>query len=158
MTRHSPPEAKIALFRSLFRGREDVYAARWDGKNGTRGYTPSCAREWNRQFCKKPAIRCAECEHRELKLLTDQAIYHHLAGKQTIGIYPLLADETCWFLAADFDKKTWLDDALAFMETCKELDIPAALERRGPDRVGMYGFSLTARFRLHLPAVWGAPF
>ena len=61
--------------------------------------------------------------------ITDAVIEQHLLGQETIGVYPLLPDETCWFLAADFDKKTWEYDALAFSETCKELSVPAALER-----------------------------
>jgi superfamily II DNA or RNA helicase len=61
--------------------------------------------------------------------LTDAAIHAHLAGKQTLGVYPMLLEETCWFLAVDFDKKTWKDDASAFLSTCRELHVPAALER-----------------------------
>ena len=61
--------------------------------------------------------------------LTDAVIENHLLGKETVGVYPLLPDETCWFLAADFDKKTWEYDSLAYLETCQESDVPAALER-----------------------------
>ena len=61
--------------------------------------------------------------------LTDAVIENHLLGKETVGVYPLLPDETCWFLAADFDKMTWEYDSLAFLETCQELNVPAALER-----------------------------
>jgi hypothetical protein len=61
--------------------------------------------------------------------LTNQAIHDHLTGKQTIGVYALLPDETCWFLAADFDKDTWQEDATAFLESCSSLGVPAALER-----------------------------
>lgn len=53
----------------------------------------------------------------------------HLVGDHTIGIYPLLLDETCWLLAVDFDKKTWQEDATAFLAVCSELNAPAALER-----------------------------
>jgi hypothetical protein len=56
-------------------------------------------------------------------------IRDHLLGKQTIGVYPLLQDDTCWFLAVDFDKKTWEADASAFLATCRGVGIPAALER-----------------------------
>jgi len=61
--------------------------------------------------------------------LTDAVIEDHLLGKVTVGVYPLLLDESCWFLAVDFDKKTWTEDSLAFLETCRELGVPASLER-----------------------------
>jgi len=52
------------------------------------------------------------------------------AGRNfTIGVYPMLPDETCWFSAADFDKASWQEDAGAFLETCLLLNVPAALER-----------------------------
>jgi len=98
-------EKKIALFRSLFRGRQDVYPVRWEGKKGNSGYSPACANEWNRTFCGKPIVKCSDCENRDLRPVTDEVIRGHLLGKQTIGVYPLLLDETCWFLAVDFDKK-----------------------------------------------------
>jgi len=125
----SPAEEKVALFRSLFRGREDVYPVRWETKNGSSGYSPACRNEWNRPVCGKPGIKCAECAHRELLPVTDQVIYDHLSGKHTIGVYPLLTDETCWFLAADFDKASWPEDVAAFLQTCAEMGVPAALER-----------------------------
>jgi hypothetical protein len=80
-------------------------------------------------MCQKPRVKCGGCEHRRLLPVTDQAVFDHLAGRHTIGVYPLLPDETCWFLAADFDKKTWREDAAAFMTTCREMNVPAALER-----------------------------
>jgi hypothetical protein len=66
---------------------------------------------------------------RMLQPLTDDAIRNHLTGKQTVGIYPLLPDDTCWFLAVDFDKKSWLADAAAFVATCKRFQVPSAVER-----------------------------
>jgi superfamily II DNA or RNA helicase len=123
------PEDKVALFRSLFRGREDVYPMRWEARTGKSGYAPACANEWKRPLCVKPQIRCSECENRELLSVTNDVIQHHLTGKRTVGVYPILPDETCWFLAADFDKATWKEDAGAFLKTCEELSIPAALER-----------------------------
>jgi superfamily II DNA or RNA helicase len=121
---------RVALFRSLFRGREDVYAIRWEGSHGRSGYMPKSDRDWKAYNASKPEERKkTDRKTRKLWPLTDQAIEDHLRGRQTIGIYPLLADESCWFLAVDFDKKTWQDDALAFLDTCRELDVPAALER-----------------------------
>lgn len=129
ITRNSSVASKITFYRSLFKGREDVYPVRWEGKDGKTGYSPACANEWQRPFCRKPLIKCAVCERRELLPVTDQVIFDHLTGKHTIGTYPLLLDETCWFLAADFDKQTWQEDSIAFLETCKEIGILAALER-----------------------------
>lgn len=125
----SPAEAKINLFRSLFRGREDVFPVRWESKQGRSGYSPACRHEWNRAYCDKPKVKCGQCNNREFLPLSDNVIYDHLVGKHTIGVYPLLADDTCWFLAADFDKKSWMKDVTAYLETCKNMGIPASLER-----------------------------
>ena len=107
VTNDSPIETQVALFRSLFRGREDVYPVRWEGRKGGSGYSPACANEWNRPLCRKPHGKCSECENRDLKPVTDEVIRSHLLGKHTVGVYPLMSDETCWFLAVDFDKKSW---------------------------------------------------
>jgi superfamily II DNA or RNA helicase len=120
---------KIALYRSLFRGRDDVHAVRWENKNGRSGYSPVCANEWDRRVCRKPQIKCNECPHSKWISITDQVLYDHLAGKHMIGVYPLLQDETCCFLAIDFDKTTWQKDALAFINICRKFSISAALER-----------------------------
>jgi superfamily II DNA or RNA helicase len=119
---------KIALFRRLFKGREDVYPRRWESSRGTTGYAPVCGNEWKPGLCQKPKVKCGSCSRRLLQPVTDQVIYDHLAGKQTIGVYPLLGDETCSFLAADFDEAGWRKDAQAFLRTCDELGVPAALE------------------------------
>ena len=92
------PEDKIALFRSLFRGREDVYPVRWEARTGKSGYSPACANEWKRPLCIKPRMKCSDCENRELIPVTGEVIQGHLTGKHTIGVYPLLPDETCWLL------------------------------------------------------------
>ena len=120
---------RIELFLDLFKGRTDVYATRWQSKNGKSGYTPACAHEWQQPICQKPSIKCADCTSRQLLPLTNRVIYNHLIGKQTIGLYPLLQDETCLFLAVDFDKKNWQQDVQAFIESCKELNVPASIER-----------------------------
>ena len=129
ITMQSSEEKKIALFKSLFRGRNDVYPVRWESKTGKSGYSPTCAYEWNPILCEKPKKKCADCANRELLPLTDQVIHNHLTGKCTIGVYPLLQNDSCWFLAADFDKKAWKDDVIAFLNICDELHVPAALER-----------------------------
>ena len=115
----SPPEEKVRLFTQLFRGREDVYAARWAGKDGRSGYSPSCAHEWDRFYCAKPRIKCAACAHREYRPLTDEVITEHLTGKKTIGVYAMLPDETCRLLVADFDGSSWMEDAAAFLQSAQ---------------------------------------
>ena len=119
---------KVALFRRLFRGRNDVYPLRWESAKGTSGYAPACENEWKPGVCHKPKVRCGDCTQRVFLPVTDQVIYDHLSGKHTIGVYPLLSDDTCCFLSADFDEEGWKEDARAFTESCKELGIPAALE------------------------------
>ncbi len=124
------PEEKIQLFRGLFRGREDVYAVRWESPDGRTGYSPKSERDWNAYYAAKPEERQrVGRETRKYLPLTDDVIGAHLKGQITAGVYPLLVDETCWFLAADFDKKTWQDDASAFLASCREWSVPAALER-----------------------------
>ena len=121
-------EEKIRLFRRLFRGRTDVYPIRWESKTGKSGYSPACANEWKRGVCNKPRIKCSDCSQRSLLSVTDKTIFDHLAGNHTIGVYPLLSDDTCHFLAVDFDKADWQKDARAFVEACRELGVPVALE------------------------------
>lgn len=137
------PEAKIALFRSLFRGRDDVYPRRFESrKSGKSGYAPACSNEWVRGICEKPRIKCAECPNRRFLPVTDEVIRWHLsgyddAGQQFVaGVYPMLLDETCFFLAVDFDKAGWLEDSTAFIETCRRMDVPAVLERSRSGRGG----------------------
>ena len=119
---------KIALFRRLFRGRSDVYPQRWESQKGTSGYSPVCDNEWRSGVCGKPKVKCGDCEHRQLRPLTDQAIYDHLTGKKTLGVYPLLPDDTCHFLAMDFDGEQWRDDACAVILSCQQCNVPASLE------------------------------
>src|SRR5437016_10708904 len=121
---------RIALFRTLFRGREDVYARRWENADGRHGYMPAVVKDWNAINKSLPEDRKkVDQKTRKFLPLTDAVIEDHLLGKETIGVYALLPDETCWFLAADFDKTTWEYDSLAFLETCRELNVPAVLER-----------------------------
>ena len=120
---------KVALFRTLFRGRTDVYPIRWESKtSGKSGYAPACANEWRAGVCEKPRIKCGDCSNRLLIPLTDAVIYDHLAGEHTIGVYPLLEGDTCHFLAVDFDEADWREDAKAFIQSCTELGVSAALE------------------------------
>lgn len=132
----STPAAKIAMFRSLFRGREDVYARRFESrKTGKSGYQPACAHEWVRGVCDKPRVKCGVCPQRRFLPVTDQVIHQHLSGRDeaghdlVMGLYPMLADESCFLIVADFDKNSWQDDAAAFRETCRSLGLPVSLER-----------------------------
>ena len=105
----SAPAAKIALFRSLFRGREDVYPRRFESRRtGKSGYAPACANEWVRGICEKPRIKCAECGHRRFLPFTDDVIRWHLSGVDgegqpfVAGVYAMLQDGNssgpveCW--------------------------------------------------------------
>src|SRR5712691_10189910 len=132
----SSSEAKIALFRSLFRGREDVYARRFESrKTGKSGYAPACGNEWIRGVCEKPRIRCADCSQQRFLPVTDDVVRWHLSGYDdagqpfVAGVYPMLQDEACFFLAVDFDKTGWREDATAFADTCRQLNLPAVIER-----------------------------
>src|SRR4249919_3832234 len=120
----SSSEAKIALYRVLFRGRVDVYPRRFESrKTGRAGYAPACANEWVRGICEKPRIKCADCPSRRFLPVTDEVIRWHLSGSGergrnfVMGVYPMLQDECCCFLAVDFDRQDWRADAGAFLQT-----------------------------------------
>ena len=122
-------QEKVAIFRRLFRGRTDVYPVRWESRASNKsGYSPACANEWREGVCDKPRIKCADCNNRSLIPLTDDVIYDHLAGEHTIGVYPLLEDDCCYFLAVDFDDEHWQEDACSFIKSCDELGVSSALE------------------------------
>ncbi len=137
VTMTSPTTEKIALFRSLFRGREDVFPRRWENpKTGKSGYAPACRNEWVRGTCGKPQVKCGECPNQAFIPLGEESLRSHLAGRATgrtddftAGVYAMLADETCWFLAADFDKSTWMQDIAAFRDTARAKGVPIAIER-----------------------------
>ncbi len=141
VTNTSPAADKIALFRGLFACRTDVFPFRWENaKTGRSGYAPACANEWLRGVCGKPQVKCGECPNPAFIPVSDEVIECHLRGEDRVrpsghggdlvaGVYPLLFDDTCKFLAVDFDGEQWSTDALAFMATCREVDAPAALER-----------------------------
>jgi len=124
------PADKVKLFRQLFRGRLDVFPTRFvSKKTGKPGYAPACANKFVRGVCELPKIKCGDCRNQAFNEVSDAAVLDHLQGRHVMGVYPLLADETCWLLAVDFDKGSWLDDVTAFVETCKRVGLPAAVER-----------------------------
>lgn len=107
-------------------------------RQGAQDTRRPAANEWVKGVCGKPQVKCRECLNQAFIPVSDEVIENHLRGKDRMrpraadfvaGVYPLLADETCWFLAADFDGESWAADALAYMHTCRARDVPAALER-----------------------------
>ncbi|MFQ5922443.1 MAG: hypothetical protein ACE5M4_06330 [Anaerolineales bacterium] len=139
VTNHSSQDEKIALFRSLFRGREDVYALKFEHpRTGRVGYYPARWAQRQKAQSEEPEAGRVGREQGAFLPLTDEIIRSHLLGRDpqgksnrefAIGIYPLLPDETCWFLAVDFDKETWMDDVAAYLERCWAHDVSAATER-----------------------------
>ena len=121
---------KIALFRSLFRGRDDVFPVLWtNARTGRTGYAPACGNEWKQGVCEKPRIRCGACPNQAFLPIRDRVILDHLQGRHVVGVYPLLGDETCRFLAADFDKGDWMQHVAAFRDACRAVELPVAVER-----------------------------
>lgn len=129
--------AKVQLFRSLFRGREDLFSRRWENeKKGRAGYSPACDNEWVWGSCEKKKgsaagkrSTCGRCHNRAFIPVSDEEIAKHLRGDQVMGVYPLLADETCWFLAGDFDNESWEEDVSALAGTCRQHGLPVSIER-----------------------------
>ncbi len=116
----SSPSDKVALYRALFRGRDDVYATRWENpRTGKSGWSPAV--RGGAQNARKP--------DGELLLLIDDVVTSHLEGEVELGMYPLLRDDRCAFLACDFDGASWVLDALALHDAARASGIPAALER-----------------------------
>ena len=136
----SSPQDKIRLFRSLFHGRTDVFPRRWqNAKTGKKGFSPVCRNEWIQGVCQKPKVKCSDCPHQAFVPIDDDVIAQHLRGAPeprsdrgdefVIGIYPILPDNSCWFLAVDFDGKTWESDAKSYLDSCRAHQVEAALER-----------------------------
>jgi superfamily II DNA or RNA helicase len=116
----SSNEVKLELFRSLFGARSDVYALRWENPStGKSGWSPAARGGWSRQRRSRP----------EYLPLSEEVVALHLRGQAEVGIYPLLHGDICGLLACDFDKGTWLLDALAYLDACHANGVPAVLER-----------------------------
>lgn len=140
VSKKSSPQEKINLFKSLFIGREDVFALRWsNAKSGKSGYSPVCENKWQSGKCDMKKYFCADCPFKLPVRLSDQYIFNHLAGRDSacrdvIGLYPLMEGDLCQFLALDFDshgeKKSsqWKSDILAVKKVCNEYSIPTYIE------------------------------
>lgn len=122
-------QENIFLYKSLFRGRQDIYAVRWE-KDGKSGYIPACKIDWDdyNQFKAKGGLYKDYTKKEQLPF-DEEAIVHHLTGKETVGIYPLLEDNTSYFIAADFDEANWRDSISRLHKACKEVEIPSYIER-----------------------------
>ena len=122
--------SKIEVFRDLFRGRQDVFAVRWENRaKGRGGYSPRCGNEWKPGVCHKPKVRCGRCTNQAFVSLGDRELLAHLQGRVVLGIYPLLPDDTCRLLAIDLDGASWRADARAIRETCLSLELEPTVER-----------------------------
>ena len=128
INKYSSPQEKIQVFRSLFRGRDDVYAKRWESKTGRWGYSPDCSNLWKKGVCPKPNGKCQPCKHKAYIQLSDEIIEDHLKnGDSVIGVFPMLLNEHCWLLAIDFDEEDWQKDIDLMREICTNHDIPVAV-------------------------------
>ena len=126
---NEPISNQIQFFKSVFKGREDVFAIRWE-KGNKSGYMP--AYHYDPYLYRTHIMKGGTFQNYNDKTylrLTDDEIAKHLSGEKLIGIYPLLTDNTSWFLAADFDEANWIEDAGKFLKICNEKNIPAYLER-----------------------------
>lgn len=131
-------QKRLDLFRELFHGREDVYAQRFVSKAGKAGYQPVCRNRWS-SGCQEHRYRCEGCSIREFVPLDNSVLHKHLDRKAkekdviVVGIYPILEDNTVFFLCADFDDKNsehgYKEDVLSYVHVCKEWGIPAYIER-----------------------------
>jgi superfamily II DNA or RNA helicase len=120
VTMASPVRDKLALYADRFRARPDAYAKRWENiRLGTAGWSPAVAGGWRKGMDRSTAAYLS---------LTVEVVAAHLVGDVFMGLYPLLADNTCQFLAADFDGSTAMLDALAFCKAARASGVPAALE------------------------------
>ena len=121
---------KVQIFLQLFAARLDVYPQRWENKkNEKAGYSPICANEWVKPICNKPKIKCTDCSHQNFLSLDEIAVESHLRGNSTIGTYAIRTDDTCVFLACDFDESSWQLDVLTFQDAACALGIDVAIER-----------------------------
>ncbi len=147
---------KISLFMSLFKGRDDVYAKRWQSKGGESGYAPVCLNEWKTGLCRKPKVKCSNCQHKSYDALDEKVIESHLRGSIVAGIYPMCHDDTCHFLAIDFDDDGWQKDISILREVCIAFDVPVAIERSRSGSGAHAWFFFQIRIAAHLARKFGS--
>jgi len=122
-------EGQLNLYQSLFRGRTDVYARYWE-KNGQANYSPAYDVNWtayNNFKLKGGAFK--DFKDKKLISLTPDIVKKHLIGAHAIGVYPILQDNTSYFIAADFDGSNWQQDCKNFIGECRKVGLRAYLER-----------------------------
>ena len=123
-------EDKIDLFLSLFGARRSVYPKLWINlKKGSKGYSPACSNEWVHGLCEKPRVKCSDCPNQNFPPLDHAAIHSHLIGRHTIGTYAIREDDSCIFLAADFDGHGWMQDIEAYRRAAEQMGISVGVER-----------------------------
>jgi len=125
------PQEKIDIFKSFFKGRGDIFAVHWEkADKSASGYTPVCLNEWRSGACLKlQRQKCKDCQQAKYIGLNNNYIDQHLRGQKIYGIYPLLDDNSSYFIAADFDGKNWDKDVLKFYNKCQEYNLPTYIER-----------------------------
>ena len=122
-------DGRLNLYKSLFKGREDVFALRWE-KGGKGSYMPAYSFDPHRyKLHQMKGGTFQTFADKAYQILTDDHLIKHLKGEQVVGLYPLLQDNTSWFIAADFDEANWIEECRAFIKICEKHDIPAYLER-----------------------------
>lgn len=120
-------EAQLNLYLTLFRGRTDVYARRWE-KNGKSGYSPAYQFDWNEFLAhKNRGGTMATFEHKTATPFTPDVIKKHLIGQHVTGIYPLLENNTSYFIVADFDGEHAFEEARRLINACEEIGLPGYL-------------------------------
>ena len=146
----SSNEEKVALFRELFFGRQDVYAHRFENaKSGRSGYFPECANKWKRGACGLPHVKCSQCGNRKFAPITDEVVRAHLRGRDAdgkpfvMGAYPMQENESVRFAALDFDESSWRRDVSMVIKTVRKLGLPVALSAHGRARGLTSGSSWT---------------
>lgn len=122
------PRQKVELFGSLFKGRQDIYAKKWKNKKDVTGFSIACGNEWKPAICEKPRIKCGDCPNKLFTEVNDRTLFDHLSGNTIVGIYPLLENNTCHFLASDFDKSGWQKSVIAMARACDRFEVPHAIE------------------------------
>jgi len=79
---------KVKLFRSLFRGREDIFPTRFESKKtGKPGYAPACRNKFVKGVCELPKVKCGECPNQAFIPFDDAAVVGHLTGRHVMGVY-----------------------------------------------------------------------